>query len=329
MSLALVGARPAGADAAAAATLGAAEFAALVGVPADRLPEPCRARLGAADFGYTVLEGAARDAALLDALRALDADLPSAGPGRLPAWERGWSEVQARFERSGGEPGALLPQYFLERQGVMRLGGAYVQPAVPAFQPNFVGVLQAWVACRFLDPVEHVYEFGCGPGHNLVAFARLYPAKTYVGLDWAAASQAILARAAATLGARLSGRRFDMFAPDPDLDFPPGSAVVTVSAMEQLGERFEPFLDFLLARRPAICVHLEPLHELYDQSTLLDWVAARYAERRGYLRGYLPHLERLERQGRVEILDKRRLLGNLHHDGWGSLVWRPREGARG
>ena len=49
---------------------------------------------------------------------------------------------------------------------------------------------------------------------------------------------------------------------------------------------------------------------------------------RGYLRGYLPRLESLAREGRIEILSVRRHLGSEFHDGWGSLVWRPRRDNR-
>ncbi len=188
-------------------------------------------------------------------------------------------------------------------------------------------VVQAWFASAFLAGIEDVYEFGCGPGHNLVAFARMQPAVRYVGLDWTEASQRILARAAEALDLQLTGRRFDMLRPDPGLALAPSSAVVTFGSMEQLGTAFEPFLAFLLAAGPAICVHLEPVHELYDPRRLFDFVAARYAEKRGYLRGYLTRLRQLEGDGRVEVLHLKKHLGSFHHDGWVTLVWRPRVAA--
>ena len=210
----------------------------------------------------------------------------------------------------------------------MRVLGRYVHPHDPRFEASFVDVLQTWLAARWLGDASAIYEFGCGPGHNVAAFARLLPGRPIVGLDWATPSQQLLRLVAETTGHPISGRRIDMFAPDPDLLLNPGSAVVTIGAMEQLGERHDAFLGFLLGQDPAICVHVEPLHELYDPANPFDDAARLYAERRGYLRGYLPRLESLAREGRIEILSVRRHLGSEFHDGWGSLVWRPRRDNR-
>jgi len=305
-------------------SLGEAEFAQLLGVRPDELPAECRAAIAAADFRHAPIEGAELAALRAELEDALDAPLAASGPERRPAWEAGWGDIRSRFVASGGSLAELEPHYFRRPSEVMRLFGRWVRPADPRFEARFVAVMQAWVARRWLGSASAVFEFGCGPGHNLVALARLLPGVPLVGLDWAQPSQEILARVAAETGLPIEGRRFDMFAPDPTLTLPPGAAVLTVGAMEQLGTRFDAFLDFLLERRPRIAVHLEPIHELYDRPLPFDDLAARYAERRGYLRGFLPALERLDAEGRVELLEARRHLGSKFHDGWGSLVWRPR-----
>jgi hypothetical protein len=310
----------------AASVLDAGRFARLLGIEPSALPDLCRARVDAADFGYEVLSGAEREAVFLEVLRTLDGELSAAGPARLGAWENGWSDVLARFEAAGCRPDALWPHYLQPDRRIVRLEGEYIRPASGSFEADFVRVMQAWFATTFLRDVPRVYEFGCGPGHNLVAFAEIDRRRSYVGFDWATASQRILARVADALGLDVAGQRFDMLTPDPSIRLEPGSGVVTFGALEQLGTGFEPFLEYLRAARPAVCVHLEPIHELYDPESLFDWVAARYAERRGYLRGYLARIRALERGGRAEVLHLKKHLGSLYHDGWVSLVWRPREG---
>jgi SAM-dependent methyltransferase len=304
--------------------LGPREFAALLGVAEGDLPERCRTLIGAADFRYEILADAARDAVLLRVLRTLEGALAAAGPTRLGAWEEGWSDVLARFEASGGDPRELWPHYLRPAQRIVRLAGEYVLPASPEFEGSFVRVVQAWFALTFLREAPTVYEFGCGPGHNLVAFAELDRARRYVGLDWATASQRLLGRVAAALDLPIEGRRLDMRDPAAEPGPEAGAGVVTFGALEQLGADFEPFLGWLLAARPRICVHLEPIHELYDPDCLFDFVAARYHERRGYLRGYLTRLRALERRGEVEILHLKKCLGSFYHDGWVALAWRPR-----
>lgn len=302
--------------------LDVAGMAAVLGVPVSTLGVETVRRIRACDFRYRILEGRPRDDVIRHVVGMLCGELSVSGPGRRTAWERGWADILGRFERSGGDPASLTPHYF--RRGPMRLSGQYVMPWDPRFELAFVAVLHAWLAEGFLAQSSEIWEFGCGPGHNLVGLAELLPGRRFVGLDWATASQQLLGRIRAVRGIDVRGLPVDLFAPAPELAMPRGVAVLTMGAMEQLGERFGAFLDFLLEREPAIVVHQEPIHEFYDRTQLLDDLGARYAERRGYLRGYLPALERLAAAGRIEILHVKRHLGSLMHDGWGSIVWRPR-----
>jgi cyclopropane fatty-acyl-phospholipid synthase-like methyltransferase len=304
--------------------LGHGEFAELFGTTVDELPEATRAAIDAHDFRMTPLSGSDLAEVAERVRAALGGPLPVSGPDRQPAWEAGWGDILARYAASR-DLADLEPHYFRKPSRTMRVLGRYVRPHDPRFEASFVDVLQTWLAARWLANASAIYEFGCGPGHNVAAFARLLPGRPIVGLDWATPSQQLLRLVATSTGLPISGRRIDMFAPDPDLTLQRGSAVVTIGAMEQLGERHDAFLAFLLAQAPAICVHVEPLHELYDPSNSFDDAARRYAERRGYLRGYLPRLESLARAGQIELLAVRRHLGSEFHDGWGSLIWRPRQ----
>ena len=73
-----------------------------------------------------------------------------------------------------------------------------------------------------------------------------------------------------------------------------------------------------------MCVHLEPLVELYDEDSLFDYPAIRYHRKRGYLDGYLTALRKLEREGRAEILDTRRLqFGSFFQEGYSLVMWKP------
>ncbi len=326
-------ARPAGVDECGAPregetrTLDIEGFASLLGITPESVPARCREIIHAADFDYEVLGGRARDAIVLGVLQALEGDLSVAGPARIEAWENGWGDVLARFEASGGRPEELWPHYLRPERRIVRLDGEYVRPKAGTFEADFVRVMQAWFSETFLRDVRSVYEFGCGPGHNLVAFAQSRPDRSYTGLDWATASQKVLAKVSSTLDLDIAGRRFDMLHPDTSCAVAPDAGIVTFGALEQLGTSFGPMLDYLRAANPAMCVHLEPVHELYDPESLFDFVAARYAEKRGYLRGYLSELRALEQRGQVEILHVKKHLGSLYHDGWVSLAWRPRRGS--
>jgi hypothetical protein len=101
--------------------------------------------------------------------------------------------------------------------------------------------------------------------------------------------------------------------------------VVTIGTIEQLAGDFEPFLQFLLRRSPALCIHVEPTVELYDEDNLVDYLAVKFHRKRGYTEGFLPRLQQLEDQGRIEIVKVKRLFfGSLLMEGYNLLIWRPR-----
>jgi hypothetical protein len=123
----------------------------------------------------------------------------------------------------------------------------------------------------------------------------------------------------------LTGRSFDIFHPDDNLQLGPKDAALTICALEQVGARYEEFLQFLLRKRPRVCVHMEPLVDLYDPDDLVDHLAIRFHTFRSYLSGFLPRLRMLEAEKRLEILSVQRMhFGSLYHEGYSYVVWRPR-----
>ncbi len=305
------------------AELGIEDFERLFGCDPGSMPDVCARIIQSKDFGYRVLEGADRDRVLVRVLTALDEDMERAGSHRHDRWEVGWGENLEAFADSGFDVSKLVPMY--NRGGVIRLEGQYVQPRDADFETNFVSVFRMWLFATCFRDVNEVYEFGCGSGYTIAAMAKLFPDKRFHGLDWAASSMEILSLLSGELGLDVTAHRFDMLAPDQSIRLSQGGAVYTAGALEQLGREFEPFLAFLLDRRPSICVHAEPLYELYDDEKLLDYLAARYTLKRNYLNGFVDRLRELEADGRVEILKLQRTLGSLFHDGYSIVIWKPTE----
>lgn len=298
-------------------------FACMVDEPPDRLPDACRAAIAQHDLSYRLLEGRELEETIVAVLRDIDAGNWSvSGPDRLPAWERGWQENLDEFEKSGGDPKALIPGYYRRGVPLMRLFGRYVLPKHASFETDVLAVLQAYFAQTYLKDADAVFEFGCGPGHNLVAFERYLPGRKFVGLDWAAPSQALIGRIRQVRGIDVTGHRFDMFQPDVAIRPIGRSVYMTIGAMEQLGVNFRPFADYLLNSGADLYVHLEPLAELFDPGTILGYVASKWVEKRGYMNGYVDHLRSLEAQGTIRIDKLCKVIGNRFNDSWNLLVWR-------
>jgi len=99
--------------------------------------------------------------------------------------------------------------------------------------------------------------------------------------------------------------------------------VVTVHAMEQLGDRHGALLDWLAAARPAVVLHYEPVLEFYDRTNVVDYLALWYSERRRYLTGYWTAIAARRDAGRIDVLDARRPgLGGVYHEA-SVIAWRP------
>jgi Trans-aconitate methyltransferase len=301
-----------------------ADFAKAFDVAEPNLPPQTTDLVAAHCFDYRQLEAAERDRVMLDILRRIDGKgFTRVGAHRDVIWESAWSELRQRYHDCNRDLTSLNPS-FMSAGRIVRLNGDYVEAVDQRFELSAFEVFRDWLFRTWFEPFDNVLEFGCGSGFNLAALGRIFPDKRLTGLDWSPASVVLMDEIAADHGFRLSGRRFDFFNPDTSVTLGANSAVMTFCALEQVGSRFEPFLEYLLAGRPALCVHMEPTLEHYDADHLPDYLAIRYHRHRQYLEGYLTRLRALESEGRIRIHTARRLgWGSLYQECYSLTVWEP------
>jgi hypothetical protein len=299
------------------------DFSRLFDAAWTEVPSSANSIFRRGDFSYRRPSAIERDEIILEIVRRFETrSYWVSGPGQAQIWERGWRENLSEYLATRDL--ARLAPKFLAGKKVLRFEGDYIVPSDPAFEFNLIDVYRRWLFTRFFEECNAVFEFGCGSCQHLVALAEIFPTKTMHGLDWADASLEIVDALAKIEKWNLKSHRFNMFEPDGIRELDGGGGVLTVGAMEQLGERFAPFVEFLLERKPRIVVHLETVEELYESANLLDFLALCYDARRNYLRGYLTHLRGLEGEGRIQMLRARRVrFGSMFHDSYSTLVWRP------
>ncbi len=302
----------------------AVDFARLFGVPASGLPKSCLELIAKSDFAYEEPSPTRRDEIILGVLRHLDSGAPTqVGPQRENLWECCWAENLEKFVGSNYELEALVPKFIKANQPV-RLAQRYVLPRNPAFELAFFQVCRAFYFQKYLASMRSAYEFGCGTGFNMVALGQQMPGMKLHGLDWSPSACEMVKLIGKKHGLDMSSMRFDFFKPDHRMKVDSGSAVITMCALEQVGARHGAFLDFLLEKKPAICLNMEPIEDLYDEKNLVDYLALRFHRMRGYLSGFLPRLKALEAEKRVRILEVQRMyFGSLYHEGYSFVVWRP------
>jgi hypothetical protein len=304
--------------------LGVPDFARLFGTLSSAMPEECQRLIAAGDFRFRRLTADERETVLADVLARIDSDrFDVAGPDRREKWERGWAENLQGLRGHDEDLAALVPKYIRPGQPV-RLQQDYVMPLDARFELKWFEVFRQWLFRTYFETADVVYEFGCGSGFNLAELARLYPTKEYYGLDWAIASTQIVNELGERFGWRMRGVPFDFFAPDRSVKIRDNAVVFTVGALEQTGTNHDAFLDYLLEAEPALCVHVEPIVEWYEQGHPVDEAAIRFHRRRGYWSGFPARLRALENEGRVRILKTQRAhFGSLYIEGYSQLIWMP------
>lgn len=260
---------------------------------------------------------------LIHVVDVLTGDIVKSGAHRIDDWEKGWGENLEMY-RQYKDINSLIPKYHCKNRYV-RWMGKIVNPITTAFDYK--------IHICFIDAIIHhylnrgynsVYEFGCGPGYHLLRLRESRPDLEITGLDWAKSSQELIGEISKSLSKPINAYNLDFFKPDYNIDMSFNSIAYSVAALEQTGSNYVKFVDYLLDKKPGICINMEPIAELLDESSLIDNLSIKYFRKRNYLHEYLKHLEWLESIGKIKIIDKRRTWsGSYFIEGHSLVVWKP------
>lgn len=257
---------------------------------------------------------------LVHVLNVLFNPIVKSGKHRLPEWENGWNENFEEFSNSKNVD-LLIPKYH-GKNNYIRWNGEIVEPLSPKFDYNIHINFIDSVIENYLKGIENVYEFGCGPGYHLLRLSGYHSDLNFFGLDWATSSQNIINKINEIMDKKIEPHRFDFFEPDNSFEIKDKSVVYTVAALEQVGDNYKKFINYLLEKKPNICIHFEPISELLDENKLNDLLSIQYFKNRNYLNGFLDYLKLLEQQNKIKIIDQRRIYsGSYFIEGHSLVVW--------
>ncbi len=83
-------------------------------------------------------------------------------------------------------------------------------------------------------------------------------------------------------------------------------------------------MKYIIDKKHSLCVHMEPISEVFDENNLLDYLNIKYFEKRNYLKGFLTKLKSLEKEGKAKIIEERRLnYGSEFIEGHTLIIWKP------
>jgi hypothetical protein len=274
------------------------------------------------DLSYYALDKSERDTVILGILKDIK-KFSVVGEHRNELWERCWKDTHAQFNDSKGDPKTLNPQ-FMGNETIFRLDGDFISPLSKQFEFHIFNMLRHLLFRRYLKEADHMMEFGCGSGFNLHAAAMMYPTMSITGLDWSPSSVKIADQMGEINNLKIKGHHFDFFNPDKDFSLPPQTVAMTFAALEQTGDRFSIFTEWLLSQNPSLVISMEPILDFYDEHSLIDHTAIEYHRHRHYLSGYVTWLKDKEKQRKIDILELfRPKFGSKYHEGYSIIVWRP------
>lgn len=247
-----------------------------------------------------------------------------AAPERKNVWEKGWSENLQEYIKSQGDIQKLVPK-FIRKGEVVRWFGNYYLTSDEDFELNYISVLRSFLFNKYCKEIDYLYEFGAGTGFNLVHASSFRPELKLIGTDFVKSPVDLMNLVGRDLDIRLTAQVFDMLDPKSNgLKLESNSGVLTFGSLEQLGSELKEMIEYLLEQKPEICVHIEPMVEMYETEKLPDYLASWFQSKRGYSSGLISLLNRLSLEKRLEILDVQRLnFGSLMMEGYNLVAWRP------
>jgi hypothetical protein len=262
-----------------------------------------------------------RDEYLLSVIDVLNKDITCSGEHRINEWENGWSENLQNFKKLK-DIKYLIPKYH-GKYNIARWMGDVVTSEISDFDYKIHICMVDAILQHYLKDCKNIYEFGCGSAYHLIRLNNFNSDFILHGSDWAHTSQKIIKEINDILDININMFNFNFFNPDFNINLGENSGIYTIAALEQVGENFKAFVDYLLNKKPSICIHLEPIDELLDENKLIDKLSIMYFRKRNYLKGFLPYLEELEREDKIEIIKKQRIFtGSYFIEGHSLIVWR-------
>jgi len=303
--------------------IGLREFSKLFDLDPLEINEICGELISSLDFRYSICEKDEQEKIINDiSLKCSASQFSISSHERQLDWQKGWSENLDDFIATDFNIDSLEPRYFKKEPTQFRLNGNYVISESSSFEQDFMTVIRKCFFKKYLSQFTNIYEFGCGAGQNLSFLANMYNDKKYFGLDWAESSVEIINLMSENFKWNIEGHVFDFYESNPNIEILSDSGIFTVHALEQVGDKYKIFVNYLLEQKPEICIHIEPINELYDKNSEFDNVALKFHLSRNYLNNYLSYLKQLESENKINILKIKKVnFGSLHHDGYSIVIW--------
>lgn len=277
---------------------------------------------------YKILEGKDKNDMMFSIAKDIaTTDFRVVGKNDSTIWQKGWGEVYDHVKNQENfNITSLKPQY-VNKHNIIRIDGEYATSISQDLMFNYDLILRKAIFYKYLSGAKKIVEFGCGTGTTqmiLVELFKKYNTKLHA-TDWSQPALKIIDLISQKLDYPISSSLFNMLDLNgwDKLEIDHDTAILTVHAMEQLGDGYDNLIKNILAAKPKFCLHLEPMDEMYNADYFPDYLALNYHKKRNYLNGFYTKLKELEKSGKIKIDHCQRLqFGDRYHETYNILQWR-------
>jgi len=239
---------------------------------------------------------------------------------RKKIWETGWNNLNKSYLNNKN---SLIPEFYTKRKNTyFRLEGKFIKSS-KSFEYKMINIFRNWYFNKYFKNIQNIYEFGAGSGHNLVAFSKLFPDKNFFASDFSLNSVRLMKKISKKNKFKWKCFQFDMLKKNKKFFLKKDSGVYTSGSIEQLSGNIDNFLSLIIKNRPKICLHVEPIPQLFNNKNIEDVTSLIAISKKNYTSNLLDKLISYEKKGKIKILKKMKSpFGSQLIDGMNLLVWK-------
>lgn len=272
---------------------------------------------------YTELNSAKREKAISDTLKKIsDETRIVTNKGRKKIWEKGWGDIKNNFTKKKNIKN-LIPQFYSKRSNLyFRLNGKFIKSS-KKFEYEMIDIYRNWYFRKYFQNIENIYEFGAGSGHNLISLSKIFPEKKIYASDFSLNSVNLLKNISTYKNYNWECFRFDMKKINKGIVLKKNSAIYTSGSIEQLSGNINNFFNFIIKNKPKICIHIEPMPQLFKTNNLEDMISIMALKKKKYSINLLDKIYELKKQKKIKVLKLLKSpFGSQLIDGMNLIVWK-------
>ena len=223
-------------------------------------------------------------------------------------WQDDWFNVLQNLRTNNENVKSIIRPKWFRESAFVNIHNCLSLTETPYVDWEYQLITRQMLFYTHLKDIENICEFGSGSGANFYLINEILQDKNFILSDISVTSLKIIEELKRKLNRNnLIYSNIDI-EQDIDLQLPDNTAVITTSVLEQIGDNYKNFINFILKEKPQIVINVEPIVELLDSKNGFDNVMNLYCEKRKYLAGYLTELEKLEKQKKIKIIMKKRTM---------------------